>query len=339
MTPARSPAPRGLATSRLPRSYARPPQALSTPSSVPRHRNRAVRQSHPLHTERDRIAPLDKICKPIQRVDMSVELKIAFDGTTPGLEEHRLSLSAFGESLKLLLAALQRTASAILASASEDPEYGSRGGKFAEAAKLLDLELAAVEEGSAAPSFVCTARAPGPYLPHVNMSRADLAEAAIERLVQDIEAESSGKARSPSVRRYLRSLPRGVNSQRYTATRDGKTLRDVRFSTATLADPPRSLPRLIKVTGHVISVGFEPGQSFISLKVGTKTMKCSASVAQVESAINLRMGPVTATVLDSDKPSIVWIKSAEQPADVPTLDDTIEHLHSNWKRTLEALAR
>jgi hypothetical protein len=272
---------------------------------------------------------------------MGVQLKVAFDGTTPGLEEHRLSISAFAEPLKYLLLALQRTASAILASASEDPDYGSRGGKFADAAKLLDLELAAVDVGSASPTFVCTARPRGgaqPPLPHVDMSRYDLTEAAIERLIRDIDAERSGKLRSASARKYLRSLPEGVTSQRYIATSGDKVLVDIGFGTATIAEAPAPLPRLIKIIGSVVSVGFDPGQSFVAIKTGTKTVRCMATAEQVETAISLRAAPVALAVLDGEKPSVVWIKGSGK-IHVPTLDETIEHLHSSWKRTLEVLAQ
>lgn len=273
---------------------------------------------------------------------MSVKLEIAFDGTTPGLEEHRLSLSAFAEPLTLLLAALQRTASAILASASEDPEYGSRGGKLADAAKLLDLELASVEAGSARPVFVCTARAPSgsqSALPGIDMTRDDLAEAAVERLLRDIDAESAGKPRSASARRYLRSLPPGITSQRYTATSHGKTLVEARFEVAAMAEPTPSLPRLIKVVGDVLGVGFEPGQCIVSVKAGNKAWRCTATSKQVDSAIRLRGAPVELAVLDGEKPSVVWIRALGAPAALPTTDETIEHLHTSWEQTLTVLAR
>ena len=41
---------------------------------------------------------------------MATRLEIQYDGTVPGLNEHRLSLSAFGPSLNALLRAIRRIA-------------------------------------------------------------------------------------------------------------------------------------------------------------------------------------------------------------------------------------
>lgn len=263
---------------------------------------------------------------------MSVELKITYDGTTPGLAEHRLSLGAFAEPLKLLLVALQRTASAILASASDDPEYGSKGGSLAADARLLDLELAAIEDGCAQPVFVCTTHS-------LQAAQSDLAEASVERLLRDIDAERSGKLRNATVRRYLHALPKSVTRQRYAALRDGTLLHEVAFDAPGLAEVPAPLVRLIKVSGNVTSVGFEPGTPFVALRVGARTLRCSASAEQVDTAIALRSEPVMAAVLDGEKPSLVWIRRESEASQIPSLDETISHLHQSWKHTLEVLAR
>ena len=123
-----------------------------------------------------------------ERVGVRVELEITYDGNEPGLSEHRLSLSSFAEPLRLLLSALQRTASGIVSQALEDPDYGSRGGKLATDAKLLDLELEGVWDGCARPKFLCVARAPTaraqPILPHVELAplQRDLAATALQRV-------------------------------------------------------------------------------------------------------------------------------------------------------------
>lgn len=276
---------------------------------------------------------------------MRVELKVTFAGTEPGLSEHRLSLSSFGKPLSLLLRALQRTASGIIAQAVDDPEYGSKGGKLAADAKLLDLELERVDEGSAAPSFVCSTRPPpvpvaGQNPIQLSMLQHELAQTAIVRLLNDIKAESSGRLCNAPARRYLASIPSGVTRQQYTATRDGVPIADVSFDTTTLAQLPSDLPRIIRVTGVVTSVGFEPGASFIALKTHkSRTIKCSATPQQVDSAIELRGVDVVSAILDGEKPSLIWLRNIEKAAQSPSIEATLHYANTQWGRTLEALAK
>lgn len=127
----------------------------------------------------------------------------------PGrLAENRLSLGAFAEPLRKLLAAVQRTGSSIVSQAL-DPDYAAKGGKLAKEPALLDLELAAIERGSAAAVLVATAR-PSGQMKLID----DLPARTIERIVRDMEAERQGKLQNIAVRRYLSSLPVGVTRQR-----------------------------------------------------------------------------------------------------------------------------
>ncbi|WP_438016917.1 hypothetical protein WMF18_39990 [Sorangium sp. So ce315] len=267
---------------------------------------------------------------------MGVELKVTFEGDEPGLAQHRLSLSSFGESLKLLLSALQRTASGILASALDDADYGTRGGRLASDAKLLDLELASLEKGSAAPTFVCTAR-PGPQLriPSFDV----LGEQAVLRLVQDLDAERQGKPVNGSARKYLRSLPAGVRVQRYRAYSDGRLLADVQFGEPALPPNPVQVARLLRLGGRIVSVGFDPGSSYVAIKTSSRTVRCAASSEQVERALPLRHRDVVAAVLDGQKPSLVWILDAATPPPRVPIESTVEHLHTNWTETMRILAQ
>ncbi|KYF94360.1 hypothetical protein BE17_16970 [Sorangium cellulosum] len=267
---------------------------------------------------------------------MGVELRVTFDGDEPGLAQHRLSLSSFGDPLKLLLSALQRTASGILASALDDTEYGTRGGRLAAEAKLLDLELASIEQGSAAPTFVCVAR-PGSQLPLESFNT--LGEQTVQRLVQDLDAERQGRPANAAVRRYLRSLPAGVRAQRYTAWVDGAVLADVQFGELSLAEVPAQAARLVKLLGHVVSVGFDPGASYVTLKTSSRTVRCSASSEQVERALPLRHKDVVAAVLDGQKPALVWILDAAAPPPHVPIEGTLEHLRTSWAETMRILAQ
>jgi hypothetical protein len=267
---------------------------------------------------------------------MGVELKITFDGDEPGLAQHRLSLASFGESLKLLLAALQRTASGIIASALDDPSYGGRGGKLAMDAKLLDLELATIEPGCATPTFVCTAR-PGPQMRLPGFDT--LGERAMLRLLRDIDAERQGEPTNASARKYIESIPKGVRTQRYLAHADGRVIADVQFGTPTLATITAAPAKLLKLSGRIVGVDFEPDASYISLKTTSRTVRCAASVEQVERALPLRHGDVVAAVLDGQKASLVWIRGAAAELPAVPIDRTVEHIQSSWAETLRILAQ
>lgn len=280
--------------------------------------------------------PLDAGRMLHQRAPMGVKLKVTFDGEEPGLAQHRLSLSAFGEPLKLLLSALQRTASGILAAALDDTEYGNRGGRLAAEARLLDLELASIEQGSAAPTFECVAR-PGSQL---DLHRFDtLGEQTVQRLVQDLDAERQGRPANASVRRYLRSLPPGVRTQRYTAWANGSVLADIQFGELSLSEVPVQAARLVKMVGRIVGVGFDPGASHVALRTNSRTVRCSASSEQVERALLLRHKDVVAAVLDGQKPSLVWILDAATPLPRVPIESTIDHLRTNWAETMRILAQ
>lgn len=265
---------------------------------------------------------------------MRVELRIVFDGTEPGLAEHRLSLSAFAEPLRRLLAAVQRTGSSIVSQALE-PDYGARGGKFAKEAALLDLELATIERGSATPVLVATARPSGRQMSLIN----DLPARTIQRIVNDIEAERQGKLQNITVRRYLSSLPAGVTRQSYCAVVDGTVVATSEFAAANIT-VPKLAPRLCQIAGHIVAAGFEPGTPSITIKHGGRTIRCNATAPLVEHAISLRGGEVTAAVVESaDVSTLIWVRPYSHDFEPPGLDSTVEYLNERWGATLRALAQ
>ncbi|MEZ5397756.1 MAG: hypothetical protein R2724_33985 [Bryobacterales bacterium] len=263
-------------------------------------------------------------------------MKIVFDGEEPGLAEHRLSLSSFAQPLGNLLKALQRTASAILASALEDPEYGARGGNYAAEAKLLDLELVSVEGGCVSPTFVCTSR-PGAQLV---LGLEDLSKRAIQKLLRDIDSERQGRLASVAARKYLASLPKGVRSQRYTATADGELVAEVQFVEANLLDVTVGPARLIRLRGSIVSLGFEPGMTYVSIKSDSHgTVKCTATSEQVEHAVSLRNQSIVAAVHENQKCVLIWLRDAAKDVPRVPVDATIDHLRDRWSETLRVLAQ
>lgn len=267
---------------------------------------------------------------------MAIELHITYDGTEPGLSGHRLSLGSFAEPLRLLVAALQRTASGILADA-DNPTYGSRGGRFAKDAALLDLELAHLAEGSANPQLICTMR-PGAVGAQLSLVQ-DLPELAVVRLVSDIEAESQDKPTNAAARRYLVALPGGVSRQKYTALRDGEVLVEAEFGPVKAQSLAAARPRLLQVCGDVIAVGFEPGATFVSLKSEQRTVRCAATAEQVSDAISLRGARVCAAVLDDETSRLLWIRDAAASRTRSAVVDTITKIHANWSEAMKALAQ
>jgi hypothetical protein len=275
---------------------------------------------------------------------MSVELCAIFEGTEPGLAEGRLSMSAFGEPLRLLLIALQRTASAILSSA-EDPEYGGKGGQYKAEARMLDLELKSVAEGSAGAIFACTARVPpggqltiAHSVPEV-FERYDLPALAAARLLQDLEAERSGRPRNAAARRYLASIPPGVARQRYIAKCGVEVLGDVAFESIKLVDAPEDMPRLLHFTGRIASVSFDPSPQIL-LRSPSRQLRCTVTQEQLARALTLRGEDIVAAVLHGPRePRLIWLRLAREAAERPSLESTVAHLVSAWDDTLRRLAR
>jgi hypothetical protein len=87
---------------------------------------------------------------------MKTTLSIRWEGDTPDLVEHQLSLSAWLEPMGLLLKSVRMTASRILQDALDDPDAGRRGGRYAKAAQQIDLRLTAIRAGSTDVCFLVT---------------------------------------------------------------------------------------------------------------------------------------------------------------------------------------
>lgn len=297
----------------------------------------------PLPLAGPRAQPLDIRAPARQRDAVAVELSVIFEGTEPGLAERRLSLSSFGEPLRLFLIALQRTASAILSS-SDNPEYGGRGGQYKAEARMLDLELKGCTEEHAGAVFTCTARVPpGGQLtitqavPEV-FERYDLPALTAARLVQDIEAERSGRPRNVAVRRYLASIPPGVKSQRYIAKCGVEVLGDLQFQSFKLAEIPEDAPRLLRFAGKIASLSFETSHLF--LKNPHRGVRCAATPEQLEKALALRGKEIVAGVLfGSREPSLVFLHPASEIPERPALETTSNHLLTAWGETLRRLAQ
>lgn len=271
---------------------------------------------------------------------MSVELKITFGGSTPGLEQHRLSMRLFAKALQWLPVAFQETASNVLREASEGRPSNARRARPNHKVRSFDLELVGIEAGSAVPVFECVERSSAGAALKASASGAgalDL-ESVVSRFLKDLEDAQQGKISHRAIQKYLAALPPGIQRQRYTAERDSVVLAEV--SLGQVSPPPvhEHQTRLIQLRGQIISVGFPPGPVFIGIKTDKRIQKCEATIEQANQAVELRSSAVTAAVLDSENPKLLWIR-AEDSLRMPTLDESFGHIMSNWPRTLEILSK
>jgi hypothetical protein len=268
-------------------------------------------------------------------LQVAVELKIRWCGTEKGLPEHRLSIAKFGKPLTLLLRALRRTGSNILVAALDDSERGSLGGRLNRQAEGLDLEIVSLGKGSAETRALVTFNpSPGYNFPLFS----DFVEQTAVRLINDIDFEQCGRAKSAVARRYLASIPDGVTSQQYAVNVDGEEKVAIEFGEPRLPDVPPPLPVLERMTGRVVGVGFEPGKSYIAFQRDEGKLHCLASPEQVEKAIDLRRGEIDAMVLTKGSQNVLlWIK--KHPSPQVKAGDVTDHLFDKWDGALRRLAK
>ena len=263
---------------------------------------------------------------------MTTEIRITFEGTTPGVADHRLSLSLFADALGYLASALQRTASAEL---SQSDEAKTRG-NIAAPAKLLDLELLAVEDNCVSVRMEAVSRE---YFGPQTAANQELAARASLRLLEEIEAEATGSEQSPVARKFLQYLPEGLSSQKYRLTRDGETIKE--FSVGSIqALKPRKHPRVTLLRGQIVAVGFPPGTTSFAMRSGDRRVTIGIEPSQVDDVLALRGGVVrvAARVSGSDS-NLLWIRRDDDARNAVPLE--VETVHAlairDFSKTLQRL--
>jgi hypothetical protein len=267
---------------------------------------------------------------------MSIELTILYDGTSEALREHRLSVAEMGKPLQLLLAAIQRTGSSILRQASDDA-YGQRGGRFAAAAKRLDIQIGSIEDGCVQ---LHTSLVQAPIIGEsLTIPGLDLPELTLVRVLDDLEAEASGRPRNAAVRRYLRSLPATVTKQSYRAKRNGVVLREATLGAVHTPTEAAKAPRITRVVGTVSAVGLEADHETVTIK-GEVRETYAASASLVERALALRAVPVRAVVVAGLGTRGRLVRLDELGADLGgNADARLARLAHRWDEALAALAK
>jgi len=220
-----------------------------------------------------------------------IELDISWDGTAPGLPEHRLSIANFATPLRGLLAAARRTANNMLREAMSRKE--SDTGRLNAEADRIDIQIVSLKEGSTNPSCII-AVAPAPD-PQALLWPEGLAEEAIDRLLLDIEHEGRGIQRNIRVREYFRQLPPGITKQDYVLRIDGVVRREVHLGVVSIAPEISDSPYLIELSGSIIALGFDPGKHFVRIKTSDSSaseVTLTATKEQVLQALEARESTV-----------------------------------------------
>lgn len=271
--------------------------------------------------------------------EKSLQLRIVFDGIVPGLVDHRLSVSAFGDSLMFLLRAYRRIASGLLRDMLDTPEYGRAGGKYTEEAKTIDLEIFEIKGNSPLQvGFECTMRVPvgGQFV----LPTEDFLGRVGKKFLEGIRAESQQELLNASVRKYLSSLPQGINRQSYTLERQGIEIDSVTITGMDLARMPDQLPYLEKIEGDVIGVGFSPGPIEVRIKQkGDSLITLVATEKQVTDALTLRRAPVKVLAVIGEIKRLLWIRPIDEPEIRPTYEETVQYIDGRWGRLLQRLAQ
>lgn len=268
----------------------------------------------------------------------SLQLRIVFDGIAPGLANHRLSIAAFAEPLKLLLQAYRRIAAGLIRDMLDTPDYGRAGGRYADEAKGIDLELFELVGNSPLQiGFEC--RTHIPINSQLSLFAPDFLKRVGKIFLDSIEGESKGELRNAAVRNYLRSLPVGISSQSYKIEQEQTLIGAVTISNMDIAQIPEQLSYLEKVEGDVIGVGFAPGPIEIRIKPKNENaVVLAASEKQVINALLLRDNPVTAMILMGKTKKLLWIRSLNTPEIHLSNEEAIEHINRRWGGVLKRLA-
>jgi hypothetical protein len=266
---------------------------------------------------------------------MAPELKIRWDGDVPGMAEHRLSVGGFGAALSLLVTALRRIATQMVSTAVES-EYSRRGGRFAEVARQIDIEIIDIaKESNGFDAIVSFQPSEG-----LLASFRDLPERAMLELFNSIERESKGQAANGSVRKYLRALPDGVRRQRYEFHENGITKGHVEIGDVRLAELPEDLASLREYEGNIVGVGFEPGKPEVRVKTESATASLDATNEQVEMALNMKKEKVRVLGVNDDKRTrLLNIVDVRKPRRKVSDEAIEEHIFKRWSGVFARLAK
>ncbi len=260
-----------------------------------------------------------------------VELRIVLKGTDGVEDGATLSLRLFGKALVALSKAAQSVAGGIVS--KRHPSSGR--GRLPDAARNFDVRLVSFRQGST--DICCALRDSGPtaHLPY----KDDLPELVSVQLVHCIEQESRGERTNAAVRKFVEALPQGVSSHHYEVRKGGELLMETTIERTKAKDEHAPKPRLRSLEGRVASVGFEDGHSFVAIRVGTRTVRATATRDLVDSAVALRSSPVVSALLLDAGPSTRWIRISPAPFEPPSPEERLKRILKDDAEILKRLAQ
>ena len=265
-----------------------------------------------------------------------VELSIKWEGdAVPGVQSHRLSIGAFGNALTALLNGLRIQASSIISLAGDNSEYGSKGGRRAKEAGLIDLEISGVRDGSVAVDFSCVVRPKSSQLELVN----DLPEQCVGQFLDGLDAERLGRTANFGARQFLQALPAKITRQTYVAKCGTRIIREVTFASSSITERLSPMPGMCFAIGTVAALGFD-SEPFVQVRTANAvTGKLSASREQVEHAVALRHEQVQCLYLQGKPQRLLWMRRVNEARPVLDPEQRIEHLHARWGSVMRRLAQ
>jgi hypothetical protein len=265
---------------------------------------------------------------------MASEIRIRWDGAVAGIAEGRLSLSAFGEPLNLLLAALRRIATQMVGNAVEGGNT-PRSGRFANLARQLDVEIIDLKHNSTGFDGLVSFYQP----PEELALFADLPGRTVSEFMEAMERESKGEAVNWAVRNYLGSMPSGIRTQTYDLYENNALQKTVTIGEVKLAELPSEFPYLRELEGSIVGVGFDPGKSEVRIKSETAVIGFDATDLQVERALEIRKEDARLFgITDGKRSRLLRIEKAGAPRFIPTRDAIEEHIFSRWDGVFARLA-
>lgn len=264
----------------------------------------------------------------------SIFLQVTYEGTVPGLEAGALSIADFNESFAKLLIAYRKIAVGIIADAGTTRQSKKSGPR----ADNFDLQITAITHQSPLTVHMrCATRSGSEPLLH---SEGVLQEAA-KTLLRSIHLESGGTPRDLYVRRYLKTLPKGVRSQNYRLTRDSEELDKLSVSEVHLPEQVE-WPYIDNLTASITGVGFEPGNLEVRLKgIEGKPFNALASRANVDRAIALRGQTVTASVWkeSGERVKLIGVRPSDTPTHSLSHEEAKAIVFREWDEALRRLAQ
>lgn len=266
---------------------------------------------------------------------METRLTIRWDGPSPSLRNHRLSLGDWAKPLGILLRAVRRTASGIARARQEEDGYGAKGGRLSRVARSIDLELASLSDGCVRANFVVTSSEQ-----QTGIDGIDMRSQALLRLLSDVEREASGERCNPSARKYLLSLPPDVSEHTYELTADGTLLKTANVSTTSMKETGNFMAGLITVEGSVNAVVFDPPQ--VTIRSDDTKVKGAASRQLVERCLELRdtrVQAVFAVYAGGRKTRLVSLAGLGAESAPLGPEARVERMLSDWPDTLRRLAQ